>query len=179
MSDSKQDEPKLSGSEFAAQYAACERQLRAFVHSIHPFAADVDDILQETLSVLWEKFAEFDPERPFFSWACGFAYRKTLEHRRREARHRKVFSEETIEALKRVSESVPEERVRRETVLSSCLEALGAKDRGLIENRYAGEQSLKELAEQAGTSANALYKRLQRIRFILGECVERKMGGAS
>ena len=167
------DDP--DGGQFAAHYAACQRQLFGFVLSIHPYPDEVEDILQDTLAVLWRQYSSYDPSRPFFNWACGFALLKVKEHRRREARHRRAFKDETIEALAEAGERIPSDAQAREVALGLCLESLPSKDRVLIEKRYTSGQTLKSIAEATGTTANALYKRLQKIRFALAECVERRL----
>ena len=150
----KIDEP--DGGQFAALYAACERQLYGFVLSIHPYPDQVEDILQDTLAVLWKQFSSYDPDRPFFNWACGFALLKVKEHRRRESRHRHSFSEETIDALAEANELIPSDAKAREVALGFCLESLPSKDRELIESRYSGGQTLKSIADATGSTANAL-----------------------
>ena len=175
MSENTQSKHPPDGGQFAARYAACERQLFGFVYSIHPYADDVEDILQETLAVLWQKYASYDPSRPFFNWACSFAFHKVKEHRRREARRRRVFNEETIDALKQASERIESDQPQREAALTSCLKKLPEADRDLVVQRYDRGESLKTIAEVAGTTANTLYKRLQRIRFVLAECVEQQL----
>jgi RNA polymerase sigma-70 factor, ECF subfamily len=175
MPENSEPEPQPDGGQFAAHYAACERQLFGFVYSVHPYADDVEDILQETLAVLWQKFASYDPSRPFFNWACSFAFLKVKEHRRREARRRRIFNEETLEALKQASERIESDQPQREAALASCLKKLPETDRDLVVQRYDSGESLKTIAEVAGITANTLYKRLQRIRFVLAECVEKRL----
>ena len=63
----KIDEP--DGGQFAALYAACERQLYGFVLSIHPYPDQVEDILQDTLAVLWKQFSSFRNRKLRFTQA--------------------------------------------------------------------------------------------------------------
>ena len=37
---------------------------------------DAEDLLQETASILWEKFDEYIPEKSFAAWAVGIARNK-------------------------------------------------------------------------------------------------------
>ena len=57
--------------------------------------------------------------------------------------------------------------------LERCVHKLDDADRQLVEQRYAGEQTLTELASETGRTPNALYKSLQRIRRALLECVDK------
>ena len=57
-------------NEFLRLLLAAETDLRAFVRSVLRDSAAVDDVFQETALVLWERFAEYDPARPFGAWGA-------------------------------------------------------------------------------------------------------------
>ena len=64
MSDSDLDE------EYVALIAGSQPALRGLLRALIRQASDVDDVLQETNTVLWRKRQEFDRDRPFLPWAC-------------------------------------------------------------------------------------------------------------
>jgi RNA polymerase sigma-70 factor (ECF subfamily) len=163
-------------AQFTRHFAESERAMLAFAFSLIPNRADVDDIMQETLKALWQKFEDYDPDRPFLPWANRFVYRQVLIHRRSHAiRSKYVFTGETFEQLAS-SEPVSLERNQAmEQALEKCLKKLSAKQRELVERRYLAEGSLKALAEESGRTADALYKTLQRIREALFHCINKRM----
>ena len=163
-------------AQFTRQFAECERAMQAFAFSLVPNRADADDIIQETLKALWEKFDEYDPVRPFLPWANRFVYRQVQMHRRKQAiRQKYVFTAETFEQLAS-DEPVSLERDRTMgAALEKCLQKLSSKNRELIEQRYLTKGSLQDYAEETGRSANALYKTLQRIRESLHGCISRRL----
>ncbi len=55
--------------------------------------------------------------------------------------------------------------------LEKCIEKLGETERRLIQQRYASEHTLAELAEQTGRTPNAVYMSMWRIRRALFDCV--------
>ena len=55
--------------------------------------------MQQTALRLWEKFEQYDCDRPFVAWAIGFAYHEVLSWRQRQARNRLVFSEAILAQL--------------------------------------------------------------------------------
>ena len=59
--------------------------------------------------------------------------------------------------------------------LGECLAKLRAKDRKLIEQRYAPGEKGKHVAERMGRPANSVYQSLGRIRKILMECIQRRL----
>ena len=158
--------------QFTRNFAACEGAMHAFAYSLIPNRADADDVIQDTLVSLWEHFDDYDPGRPFLPWANQFVFRQVQMHRRSQGTRAKyVFSKESIE---RLAEEAPTSLERDQAMsrnLEKCLARLTATQRELIEQRYLAKGSLNEVAERSGRSPNALYKKLQRIREKLHQCV--------
>src|SRR5579871_2904389 len=80
--------------DLAQLLAVSQRPLYAFIRAQVRTPADADDIYQETATVLCDHFDAYDPEKPFFAWACGIAWRKVLSHRRNASRLKLVAGEE-------------------------------------------------------------------------------------
>jgi RNA polymerase sigma-70 factor (ECF subfamily) len=139
-----------------------------------PHRADAREIIQETAVALWKNFAEYDPERPFANWACGFARVEILRYRRRATRQL-LITEQAIEALVAEERPMALELEDRERHLRDCLARLPAEQRQLIEGYYFQDRSVESLARNDGLTTAAVYKTLQRIRHALFACVQRKM----
>lgn len=169
MSDSTHDD-------FTQLYVACEQGLYGFVFSLLHSRADADDVIQETMTQLWEHFDEYDRDRPFLPWACRFAYRKVLMHRRRESIRRIYLSEEVLESLAQDYPQASDWEESRRRALRTCLSGLTSEQSELLKCRYEADESLVEIADRLGRSVNSLYKSLQRIRKNLVSCVEMRLG---
>jgi RNA polymerase sigma-70 factor (ECF subfamily) len=63
--------------------------------------------------------------------------------------------------------------------LLQCLQKLKARDRELIQQRYAPGESGKHLAGALGRPANSVYQSLGRIRRTLWECIQRRLSAES
>ncbi len=161
--------------QFTQRFSECERAMRAFALSLIPNRDDVDDVIQETLKELWRKFDEFDPGRPFLSWANRFVYRQVLIHRRSTAiRLKYMFSDELLQYM--VNEQPPlEPDVALSDALDNCLQLLADDQRELVRLRYFTGISLKEVAQKLGKSPAAIYKQIQRIRHAIQKCVTRRL----
>ena len=57
--------------EFVSLYFRYEHKLYRYVASLLSRPSDVEDVLQETAQVLWQKFGEYRREEPFLPWALG------------------------------------------------------------------------------------------------------------
>lgn len=160
---------------FSELFSGVERSLNGFVFSLVPNRADADDVLQETLRSLWQHYDDFDQSRPFFPWASHFAYMQVLQMRRKHAIRGKYFCDAMVELLAEERPKDAQWLTNQKTALQSCLKMLSQKDRELVELRYENNQSIKDMSNHLGQTANSFYKRLQRIRKELVECVTQRI----
>lgn len=161
--------------EFARPLTIHDRELRRYISLFVSRRDDVEEVLQQTAIMLWEKFAEYDPQREFLPWAIRFAYFEILNFRKQIARRRFQHSEETLLALAETRDDLAEELNRRRLALKHCLTKLNAHDRSLLERRYSDSSSVKSLAEETGRTVKALYRRLDRLRQLIYECVDSRI----
>lgn len=88
-----------SAAEFVSLWTQYQPEVRRYVALLLPHPNDADDVIQQTATRLWEKFDQYDSQRPFVAWAIRFAYHEVLSWRQRQARERLVFSEDLIAQL--------------------------------------------------------------------------------
>jgi RNA polymerase sigma-70 factor (ECF subfamily) len=138
-----------------------------------PHRADAREVLQETAVALWRQFATYDLARPFAAWACGFARVEVLRFLR-GANRRRQLTERAAAALLETREEMAGELGEQEAHLRACLDRLPAAQRALIEGYYLHDRPVDALARDAGRTAEAVYKILQRARRALAECVRGK-----
>ena len=161
---------------FVARLTHHEPDLRRFVRSLIPTWTDADEVMQQTAIVAWRKFDQYDPETNFMKWACVIARFEALAYRRKMARDRLVFREDVLELMADEGLEELDQRKAEHEALESCLSALPEKQRKLVTIAYTPGVRVKDVAEQAGSTAAAFYMRLKRIRQQLMECVEAKTG---
>jgi RNA polymerase sigma-70 factor (ECF subfamily) len=146
-----------------------------YIFALLPHEEDARDVLQETSVAVCRKFADYDPSRPFLAWACGFAHLEILKHRERSRRRALLLSPELIDCLARERE--PHEPIlqARLQALEHCLEELSPADRELIGWRYAGKTKAEELVGRFAPSRRTLFRKLDRIRRLLFDCISRRV----
>ncbi len=169
----------VDGTERHEQYlrlwARHERDVRRYVMTLVPRAADADDVLQETAVALWRKFDEYDPQRPFIKWACRFAYLEVMKQSERAARDKRQFCDAVVRILDIEQQETQDLLEKQRTALRECLNQLDQQDRKLVEIRYRRQGGVVAHASKTGTPAKRLYGALERIRRALIECVNRKL----
>jgi len=167
------------GERFTRLLLKHQQRLLGFIVTLVPDWNDADDILQETASVMWRRFDEFDEGTNFGAWAMTIARYQVLDHRKRFARRRRGFSDESVELLADDLEADAEAEDARHEALQHCLTKLTPRDRELIDLRYEQGATAQVVADRVGRSADAVYKALRRIHAALLDCIERALRGES
>jgi RNA polymerase sigma-70 factor (ECF subfamily) len=150
-----------------------EPRMRAYLRTLLPTWPDVEEVMQDASLVAWRKFAYFERETNFAGWLLTIARFEALKHRRNVARSPLVFSDDVWELLANEAESAADNGSVRRDALERCLGKLPATQRELVLKAYAPGAHLKEIAQQAGSSEQAFYKTMQRLRASLLECISR------
>lgn len=169
-------DPPLAQADFIRLLVKHEPVLRAYARTLLPDWKSVDDVLQEASVTLWEKLSQVRDEAGFLPWAKTVVRFKALSAIDSLRRDRHVFSDRVLELLAQEAEAFEvEERERSLRALRSCLEGFTPEHQELLLAPYFSEGRVITLAEQAGKSANALYKLLTRLREKLHACIQNRL----
>lgn len=179
---SESDQPNTSGSsrsvlsqkDFLRLFLASERDVRRYVGSLVPNVGDVEEIVQQTAVVLWEKFSAYDPERPFTPWACRFALNVARHWMARQQRWKRLLSGELAETLAHRRRHLQSEFDSRLRHLDDCVKQLPQRQQSILSDFYFEQRAIEDVARRAEKSVDAVYKAIQRMRKALRECIEMK-----
>jgi RNA polymerase sigma-70 factor (ECF subfamily) len=175
LPENERSEPR-NDEALGERIEALRPALKGYVLSLLPRPDACEDVVQETCLVLWERRAEFDPERNFKAWAFKVAWFKALSHRRDMQRDKLVsFSEDVLQRIAGAAEEESAQIDRRMEALRTCLAGLPADDLRLLELKYINRASLAEQARQYGWKPNRLQKMLSRLRLALRHCIESQL----
>lgn len=92
---------------FAQNLTHVQRQLFVYLTTLVGQIADVEDLLQEVNRIIWQKYAEFQPDANFAAWAYKIAYFEVLKFRKLKGRDRLRFTDATLELLAAEAGPVP------------------------------------------------------------------------
>lgn len=180
MPEVRLQEP-ASSDWFVQEFLRHQARIYGVIMSVIYSRDDAEDIFQSVSMTLWRKQADFDPQQGSFAgWAVGIArnhIRNYLREQKRKPGH-VVFTEKLVDQLLE-TESVSAKLIgdERSSALQNCLSKLQEKQRKLLELFYGRRQSTTELAEAIGIARKTLYRRIDRIRAALQECVSRRLEG--
>ncbi len=162
-------------AEIVALIAHHQTRLRGLVRCLFVPASDVDDVLQEINTVLWEKSAEFQAGTDFWAWASQIARFKVFNHLRRHGRERLVFDDLLFNEMADLAQQRLAAVDRRREALEECLSRLQAPQRQLLELRYTGGHGISKIAEVIGRPEASVRQTLFRIRQALLMCIQSKL----
>jgi DNA-directed RNA polymerase specialized sigma24 family protein len=167
---------------FSNYWQQSQRSVRAYLASFVPDGSLLDDCVKEVALVAWKKGPLDDGDEPFLhhALACarhiGMAARRKFHGSRLQLLAPDVAQSlaDAVAAQDRPASNEPSDRVE---ALRHCVGKLSADQQELIRMRYGDDSSnaLSEEARRAGKNLLTLYKRLERLRSLLRECVTRQL----
>jgi RNA polymerase sigma-70 factor (ECF subfamily) len=164
-----------STASFVRLWTRHQAEVERYVLTMLPSASAAAEVLQEVSVRLWEKWADYDEQRPFVPWAIRFAYLEVLKWRQKQARERLVFSDALLDQIHAAYEDEAPLMEARRQALEGCLEKLGPQERRWVLRRYERHGSMQDEARNEGMSLNQIYYALEQIRARLLDCIGRTM----
>lgn len=160
---------------FTRLFLRNEGKVRGFVRAMMASDVGVDDLVQEVALVAWRKFSDLKEGEEFGLWACVIARYEVLKWRRKHARDRLVFSEQTLNLLATAELESVDLRERERSALDVCLEKLPEDQRTLVMSVHTPNSSVARVAEETGQQAKRLYRKVSGLRLALLDCLNTQL----
>jgi RNA polymerase sigma-70 factor (ECF subfamily) len=161
--------------QFMALFVRYEPGIHSYLTSLLANLDDAEEVMQETSTVMWKKFGQFEAGTSFRHWAFQIARYEAMNFRRKRARDRHAFSDELVRLLAddaaRQAAQLDEER----RALAQCVAKLSQRDRRVLSGCYRQNITIRAFAESVGRTPNAVRKHLARIRAALSLCVRQTL----
>ena len=138
-----------------------------------------EDVYQETIVVICNKFDEFKAGTNERAWIMEIARRTALGMVTKSYRKREHgMSDEALAALASDEQAHQDaedvyKASQQQRSLEQCIKKLSPKARQLINERYVEQKSCDEIAEETKRSVNSIYVTLTRVRKALRNCVQK------
>lgn len=155
---------------FRELYLHYHRRLARFLTRLTHRQEDAEEIINDTLWIVWQRAAEFRDASQVSTWIMGIAYRRALNMIRRAATHEKVMALERAEGEAVVSDVGQATEDRQ--LLNLALAQLPLEQRLVLEFTYYLDHSCEEVAEIMECPVNTVKTRMfnarRKLRAILG-----------
>ena len=152
-----------------------QRQIGSYIGVLVPNFNDADDILQQTITVMWEKFDQYQPGTNFAAWGVRIAYYNILRYRREKGKAKIQFSDSVFQSFSEVMERNHGRTDEKLSALRSCIQSLAAADKSLLHLRYGMNQTVHYIAQKTCKSIRYTYRALTRVHQILYRCTRRTL----
>lgn len=162
--------------EFLRLLVQNQRRIWAFILCMVNNRSDADDILQETLIDLWNRFDTYQSGTDFVAWGIAAAKFKVLKHRQKSGRSKLQFSSDLLEALEREAPLILNYMEDYLDALHGCRQKLSSRGQQIIEMRYEEDLTFAKIGERLGMSMQAAHKIMAQVHARLVRCMRLTMG---
>ena len=154
---------------FCDLYLRYHRRLARFLTRLTKRHEDAEEIINDTLWIVWQRAADFRNASRVSTWITGIAYRRALNMIRRASTHERVMRLEIAEAAPTVNDDV--QALEQRQLLDSGLAQLPLEQRLVLEFTYNLGHSCEEIAEIMECPVNTVKTRMfnarRKLRSIL------------
>ena len=161
--------------DFVRQLVQCQNRIYSYILTLVPNWSDADDILQDTIEVMWRKYGEQEDIENFTSLGISISRNIVFSYYRNKKQRETSLEQTALENIADFAAELSVENDERIKVLRSCLTKLSNRDMELIRLRYEENMNVKKVAEVSNRSVYGLYKALGRIHDAIMKCVRSGM----
>lgn len=163
------------GRDFLSILTPCQSRIYSYILTSVPCFSDADDILQDTIHLMWEKFDDFEIGTDFLAWGKRIAYFLILRYYRKKKKENKFYYDKQLllklgENFQQASNSMKDNLA----FLKNCMKKLKVQDQKLLKLRYFENHKAKELAKRYGCSVQYIYRNISRIHQLLLACIQKQ-----
>ncbi|MCX6848048.1 MAG: RNA polymerase subunit sigma [Verrucomicrobia bacterium] len=179
MNDSLTPEtPHERHAEFVAALTGAHGRLLGYLRGLLGRRQDAEDVLQRASVLMWQKFGAFEQGTDFMAWASTICFYEAKNFLRLAARSPLHFDDDLLQTLSAERlEDLPT-REQRICALEGCFGRLGEAEQRLVRAAYlngGGSGGIGAMAAEMQRAPQTLYNKLNHLRRVLAECVQRKL----
>ncbi len=164
-----------TAADFIPRLLRHEPNVRGFLRSMLMGAEEVDEVMQRTSTVAWQKYRASQPIESFGTWLCVIARYEALRYARDAARRPAALSDAVLSLIADEGLDEVDDRQAELDALQHCLQKLPVVTRSAVMAVHRSGDSVKSVAQSMGASVAAVYKRVHRARLQLLRCIEQRL----
>ena len=166
---------KNKGDLFLRELMVYRKRIYAFILTLVSNSSDAEEIMQETVAVMWEKYQDIETVSNFVSWGVRIAHFKVLEFRKKKYQSKVKFDNELLDSVLGGAAAVNEQVDERFEALEKCLAKLDNKSRQLVKLRHQSGNTIKSIAESLAMDKRVAYRQVGLVHDQLLRCVRRTL----
>ncbi|MGD0504840.1 MAG: sigma-70 family RNA polymerase sigma factor [Steroidobacteraceae bacterium] len=159
---------------FRELYLHYHQRLARFLMRVTHRYEDAEEIINDTLWIVWQRAADFRGASQVSTWIMGIAYRRALNVIRRAAVHQRVMALEALEG-EAVEADLGDALAKRQ-MLDFALAQLPLEQRLVLELTYYLDHSCEEIADIMECPVNTVKTRMFNARRKLRAILQQHAG---
>jgi RNA polymerase sigma-70 factor (ECF subfamily) len=160
---------------FLKLYQANQDRIFRFIVTLLPHYSAAEDMMQDTMLVMWRKFDQFEEGTNFAAWGTQIARFNITKYYRSSNVVGIRFDDTALNQILEQKAGFEPVENRYLEALEGCVRQLQGASRDLLSLRYNDNMRITDIAVKIGKPLNAIYKHFSRIHHSLYECIERKL----
>ena len=164
---------------FRDLYLRYHRRLGRFLSRVTRGREDAEEVINDTLWIVWQRAGEFRNASRVSTWIMGIAYRRALKLIRRAATHARIVSLDSGDTEPVEMDAL--EAADRQQLLGRALATLPVEQRLVLEFTYYLDHSCEEIAEIMECPVNTVKTRMfharRKLRLLLADEFPDGLGG--
>ncbi|MCP4582127.1 MAG: sigma-70 family RNA polymerase sigma factor [candidate division Zixibacteria bacterium] len=150
-----------------------QKRLFGYIITMVPNYSDAEDILQDTMTIMWQKFHQFERGSNFVAWGISIARYRIMKYRERRAHTKLKLDKDVFELLEKRSGPMLDTLSARLDALKDCIKKLTGKEIDFIKMRYQEDLSFQKIASSVGLSVSGVFKAVSQVHYKLILCMRR------
>ncbi|MCK4998228.1 MAG: sigma-70 family RNA polymerase sigma factor [Anaerohalosphaera sp.] len=171
MSDLKNDKYES----FLKLYRKNEVCIFRYIIALLPNYSAAEDVMQDTMLVMWRKYDQFRPGSNFVAWGMQIARFGVLKYHQKNKPGIVHFDTDAMNNLTKHKMITDSNKELYLEALDECTKGLSDNCKQMIVLRYVENMKVTDIALKMQKSLNSTYKVMSRIHHALLNCIERKM----
>ena len=156
---------------FRELYLRYHRRLARFLTRLTHRREDAEEIINDTMWIVWQRAADFRGASRVSTWIMGIAYRRALKMIRRAVTHERAMLLEAVDDEPSNDQVVESSADRK--LLERALAQLPLEQRLVLELTYYLDHSCEEIADIMECPVNTVKTRMfharRKLRVLLGD----------
>lgn len=166
--------PKGPEEQFIFLISTNQRKIYSFILSAVSRQNTAEEIMQQTLLIMWRNFSRFQAGTSFSAWGKEIAKYEIFNYRKKKTKE--IFLDrESLNRVLEASQKIEKSSDQRMKALEGCIKKLSEKKRRLIRYRYNEGLACSRIAEKMNSPISTIYKTLARVHASLQDCIRRTL----
>lgn len=160
---------------FLKLYRVNESFISRYILALCPKYSAAEDIVQETMLVMWRKYDQYEAGTNFVAWGMQIARYCVSGYYRKERSRIVHFDNEALENISQHRNYVHSNQEAYLDALDECTKDLPENSKKMIRLRYVENMKVTNIALKLEKTLSSTYKVMSRIHHALLICIERKL----